>query len=184
MRAIHAQFAFRARRAFTLIEFVIVSVMIAMIASMAIPRLANGSVAAAENTLKADVMMLSKAILIYAAEHGNNFPGPTGLKVADQLTTYSDGTGRTASARSGAYQFGPYLAAIPALPSGTNAGRNGIIIDNVNSPPKSRPATPAGWVYNPTTGEIRPNEGAGGGVADVQAELGGGADLGGAALGG
>lgn len=159
MRAKRCLATNRPSSAFTLVELVIVTVIVAMLASMAIPRIASGSTAATKSTVRGDIAVMSKAILIYAAEHNNEFPGPTGNDVMRQLTQYSDAAGRIASGRSGAYQFGPYLAAIPALPSGQNAGHNEIVIDAVNTPPRPR-LVPAGWVYNPKTGEICPNDGA------------------------
>lgn len=147
----------RQRRAFTLIELVLVGLIITMLASMAIPRIAQGSSRAQASTLRGDLAVLRKAILMYAAEHNNEFPDSSDEQVTAQLTMYTDVSGVTSATRSGLFRFGPYLAAIPALPCGKQAGSSAILIDKDNSPPQPNVSVSAGWVYNPTTGEIVPN---------------------------
>ena len=143
-------------RAFTLVEVVIVVLIIGMIASMAIPRISRASEGASDTALAGDIVIVRKALLLYAAEHENDFPGPTADEVVQQLTQYSDRFGDTAGVRTSAYPYGPYLALIPECPIGHNPGSREVAID-MHSPPMQRVGTTAGWVYNPDTGEFLPN---------------------------
>jgi len=147
----------RYRSAFSLIELVIVVAMIGMLASMAIPRLSRGAVAASDAALVGNLNIMRSALLRYAIEHHNRFPGPDAAGAVAQLTRYTDSAGAVSPIRSGAFVWGPYVMQIPPCPIGYNPGSSEILIDSVNSPPKAQAASTAGWVYNPNTGEFYPN---------------------------
>lgn len=49
---------------------------------------------------------------------------------------------------------GGYIAAIPALPVGAQAGTNGILIDGDGVPTVNEASAGNGWVYSPSTGLI------------------------------
>lgn len=134
-----------------------VIMIIGMISSMAIPRISSATAGAPGAALGGDLNIVRTAILMYAAEHGNVFPGPTAAEVADQLTQFSDGEGNTSPTRSASFPFGPYLAAIPRAPVGRNQGSTTILIDTTNSPPHANTAAGEGWVYNPLTAEFFAN---------------------------
>lgn len=102
---------------------------------------------------------LRTAIWHYSVEHGDD-QGPV-LPARDgsaktllaQLTRPSDLQGRTATPPGGADRrwFGPYLRELPVNP------RNGLATVRV-APLTATAVTPdgsAGWVYLPSTGEIR-----------------------------
>jgi general secretion pathway protein G len=145
------------RRAFSLVELIVVMLIIGMLASLAIPRLSRGSEGALEASVHEDLRVVRQALILYAAEHNNVFPGPEADSAAGQLTQYSDLKGNTSSKRTGAYVYGPYLVAVPPCPIGPNAGSRDILIDDTNSPPEPNPGSGDGWVYNPKTGEFLPN---------------------------
>jgi general secretion pathway protein G len=147
----------RVRRAFTLVEMVMVVMIVGMISSMAIPRISRGAAGAADVTLAADLTVVRKAILHFAAEHHGAFPGPSAVRFATNLTQYSDASGQVSQSRSASHPFGPYLHAIPPCPIGPNAGSRTVLIDSANSPPKADTDTGDGWVYNPNTGEFYAN---------------------------
>lgn len=130
---------------------------IGMMASMAIPRMSRGATAASGSSLLGNLTIVRTAVLRYAIEHRNAFPGPDAAKVVAQLTQYSDGTGATAPTQTAAAIYGPYLLTIPPCPVGYNPGSNQILVDQVNSPPQPSAASTAGWVYNPLTGEFCAN---------------------------
>ncbi len=144
-------------RGFSLVELIVVMVIIGLLASMAIPRISRGSKGSAEAALEGDLRIIRQAIILYAAEHSNTFPGPTADRVVAQLTQYSNRLGSTSTKRTGAYVFGPYLVAIPPCPFGENAGSSDILIDNGNTPPKVNTSGGEGWAYNPNTGEFIAN---------------------------
>ena len=104
--------------AFSLVELVVVVAIIGMIASMAIPRMSRGAVAAAGSSLLGDLTIVRTAVLRYAIEHRNSFPGPDAAKVAAQLTQYSGLGGTTSPTRTASAIYGPYLLSIPPCPVG------------------------------------------------------------------
>lgn len=146
-------------RAFTLVEMLMVVMIVGMVASMAVPRISQGARSAYGATLDADLSVVRKAIILYAAEHGGEFPGPTAEAAIDQLTKYTSRTGAASKIRGPGYEYGPYLIAIPPVPVGANKGSPAILIDNVNSPPVPDSSGGEGWLYNPTTGEFYANVG-------------------------
>jgi general secretion pathway protein G len=137
----------RSSRAFSLVELVIVVVIISIIAAIAIPRMSRGAAGAADSKLIGDLQTMRKAIEIFSAEHGGQYPTSSGISIA--LTQYSDVNGTAAQpTRDATYYLGPYLREIPAISVGDNKGKNGIAdVTGVN----------VAWIYNPTTGEIRAN---------------------------
>jgi len=107
-------------RAFSLVELVIVVVILAIIGATAIPRLSRGAEGAADSALIADLAVLRNAIDLYTTEHEGL--APTAAAFVNEMTIYSDIDGNTNAAKGGAFIYGPYLRAIPALPiSGTGA---------------------------------------------------------------
>lgn len=136
----------RTRKGFSLIELVIVVVILGIIGAVAIPRMSRGAEGASESALVSNLATLRGAIELYAAEHGGTYP--TIADFEDQMLLYSDSTGDTSATKTGAYIYGPYLRAIPALPVGTRQGENGIAAAD---------AAGIGWLYNATTGVITAN---------------------------
>ena len=156
-----ARAAARARHAagFSLVELVIVVIILAILASVALPRLGTHAGSAAEAAAAADLRRLEDAIVRYAQEHQGQFPGPDAPDVAAQLTGFTGVTGVVGPARDMTHPLGPYLAAVPRCPIGSNASKPGAdkVLISKTSPPTPNPADGAGWVYNPDTGEILAN---------------------------
>src|SRR3954453_18375713 len=110
----HLSAARRLRRAFSLVEQVIVVVIIGIIAAIAIPRMSRGSAGAADNALAENLATPPKAIDVYQAEHNGAYPTPgPSCTVEDLLTKYSDADGTAVSSQkdttNGVYVYGPYL---------------------------------------------------------------------------
>ncbi|HMN42024.1 MAG TPA: prepilin-type N-terminal cleavage/methylation domain-containing protein [Phycisphaerales bacterium] len=139
----------RTHSAFSLIELVIVVVIIGIIAAIAIPRMSRGAQGANDSSLQGNLAVLRKAIDLYAAEHGGNFP--TAADIVTQLTQYTDtGTG-AGVAKDSTHIYGPYIArSIPACPVGTYKGQNTIVTTAPG-------AAPGGWSYTASTGTIMAN---------------------------
>jgi len=144
-------------RAFSLVELAIVVVVIGMLAAMVIPRVTNRSNEASVAATDANNALLASAITRYYAEHQGLFPTGSGTQVARRLTGYTDKAGNISSTRTAPYLYGPYLGAIPPLLVGAKSGNSKIAIDSTNSPPASSAGADAGWIYNPSTGQIVPN---------------------------
>ena len=136
------------RRGFSLVELVVVVMIIGMLASMAIPRLSRGATAASEAALMGNLTTVRNALLRYAIEHRNTFPGADADTVVLQLTSYSNVGGGTSATRNGAFVYGPYLVSIPPCTVGPKTDSNGICIDSVNSPPEYQAGSDAGWVIS------------------------------------
>lgn len=136
----------RKSRGFSLIELVVVVVILGVIAAIAIPRMSRGAAGAADSGLASDLSVLRNAIEMYKAEHAGSYP--TAADIGDQLTLYTDISGNTSSTKTGAYIYGPYIAAVPALKVGANRGNTDIAAAD---------AAGVGWIYTATTGSIVAN---------------------------
>lgn len=102
---------------FSLVELVIVVTIIGIVASIAVPRMSQGSRNASAAALAATLESVRTAIDMYYAEHGP-YPGyvpgtgsPDGTKFVEQLLMYSDAQGNTNATYGGKFVYGPYLRA-------------------------------------------------------------------------
>ena len=134
------------RRAFSLLELVIVVVILGIIGAIAIPRMSRGSEGAADSALVANLAVLRNAVELYQAEHEGLLP--TAADIEAQLTTYTSITGADSATKDSTYIFGPYIRTVPPLPVGTNKGNNGIAAAD---------GAGVGWIYNQTTGAVTVN---------------------------
>ncbi len=134
------------RRAFSLIELVIVVVILGIIGAVAIPRMSRGAEGAAESALVSNLATLRGSIELFAAEHGGTFP--TVANFSDELLLYTNASAGTSATKTGAFIYGPYLRAIPALPVGARQG--GTLVAAAD-------AANVGWIYDQTTGTITAN---------------------------
>lgn len=174
-------------RAFSLVELVIVTVIIGIIAAIAVPRFSRGAASARESAIVSDLSLLQSAIDRYTAEHGGLSPGhdAPGSPSSDGDDLIERLIGRTDE--SGAPQesgfLGPYLRMMPVNPfNGLRSVRIGGAAASANT---------HGWRFDPLSLVIQSDHGAdeidgevvigGGEVVGVDA-LGGGA-LGGAKMG-
>src|SRR5690349_17608085 len=113
------------RRAFTLIEILIVITILAIVATIVIPQFSNASNTARENMLKDELRYLRTQIVVYKAQHhdvapgyadGDNTQAATETDFIQQMTRHTDEHGAVSSTASDVYKFGPYLAGIPENP--------------------------------------------------------------------
>ena len=158
----------RSAKGFSLVELIIVVVIIGLLAAVAIPRLSRGTVGAAEGTLRKDLKTMRTAIDMYKAEHGGTPPGQkpvegprSNLGTVDdfalQMFGITNADGRAVAAGHPDAR-GPYLAAPPRLNVGKNAADHPSTMFFRTSPNLTADdALPAGWLYNPNTGQIIAN---------------------------
>ena len=145
-------------RAFSLVEFVIVTVIIGIIAAIAVPRFSRGAQSAREGSLRATVARLQSAIDRYTAEHAGLSPGHDGPGVAssdgdafvERLIGRSDDRGQIDE--SG--HLGPYLRSMPPNPY------NGLRTVRIGGAPAG--ANTHGWRFGPQPLVIEPDHGVGG----------------------
>lgn len=109
---------------FTLIEMLVVVIILGILAMIIVPQITVSTEDARLNTLQSNLTAVRSAIEVYAAQHGNRYPGNYSeadgtTPVADdatsraallaQLTQFSDINGRTQATQDATFKFGPYL---------------------------------------------------------------------------
>jgi prepilin-type N-terminal cleavage/methylation domain-containing protein len=150
------------RRAFTLVEILIVVVILGILATIIVPHVTSASQQTRENALRDDVRYLRMQIIVYKAQHHEVAPGypttgvtgtPTAALFQQQMTTFSDERGATSATSSGTYKFGPYVGALPVNP--VNQKATVLVVANGAAVPA--PTGAYGWIYKPETEEIYPD---------------------------
>jgi prepilin-type N-terminal cleavage/methylation domain-containing protein len=155
----------RVRRGVNLVEVLLVVIILGIVASIAIPRASRGSRVTGDTELMNCLVILRTAIEAYAADHEGRFPGANPDRTAgdsdlfaEQLTKFTSATGEVSEMRNSTHEFGPYIRrGIPAVPVGARKGEWHVVYDIDNLMPKVDPGKPAGWIYNPLTGDIIAN---------------------------
>lgn len=102
----------------------------------------------------ADLAVLRSAIDLYVTEHVGLLPTEAGF--VSQMLQYSDSQGNTNAIRGGAFNYGPFLRAIPPLPlngESAPAGKRG------DTGVAGSPAPGIAWVYDESEGSIRADTG-------------------------
>lgn len=118
------------RKAFTLVELLIVIIIIAVLAAIAIPKFANSSIRSKESALKAELSLLRNAVELFKNDCGC-YPAT----LADMAATTAPANGLDAAAASKAITAadwkGPYVSKISNDPVGGSAFTYGITSPNV-----------------------------------------------------
>jgi general secretion pathway protein G len=148
------------RKAFSLIELLIVVTILGIIAMLVAPQFTSATGETRETALRDNLGKLRKQITLYRAEH-NVLPGypagdetavPTADVFRDQMLLFTDASGNTNDTRSGTFKFGPYLDTMPANPV---TGLDTIRI--VTGSSAITPDNSTGWIFQPATGRIYVN---------------------------
>lgn len=136
------------KKAFTMVEMLIVVAILGILAAIIIPILQNHTTQARETTAKENLFLLRNAIERYAAANNGIAPGynnndtsivPNGPPFRGQLVLY-----------------GKYLSELPENPF--NGQIWPVMISNAEAfPSKPLETDTKGWVYKPATKEIRLN---------------------------
>lgn len=150
------------RRGVSLIEMTIVTVILGIIAAIAIPRMSRGGQAAAENALTGDLAVWRSALDLYQSEHGGAYPKDN-TTIVSQLTQYTDAAGNTVPAKDLNHIYGPYMRSIPALPVGQPSDLFPVPRGSTSVGPAVLGGAPSnlipgdyGWVYD-GAGNLYPN---------------------------
>lgn len=128
----------QSRKAFSLIEMVIVILILGIIAAVAAPRMFDTANTAEENTTRQQLAVLRNAIEMYRARSGV-YPATNQLPLAMESMLN-----------------GPF----PAPSIGSVRGDNGVYYDTdavATTPVAPVPAQDGGWAYKPANGSLRLN---------------------------
>jgi general secretion pathway protein G len=155
---------------FTLAEVLIVIVLLAILAGVVLFNLSGSDTGAKEAALKANVNGMREAVSLYYNDHGwypcnaKDFnSGGNATTFVQQLTRYTDATGRPSQTKSGNYRFGPYLKKFPTEPI---SGLATVTIDTSNerilelvATSVSKGTGTGGWYYEAKSGNVVANLG-------------------------
>lgn len=134
------------RRAFTLVEILIVVVILGILAGIVLPQFSDAADESKESAMKQNLMRMRQQIELYRQEHNGSYP--TLANFIDQMTLVSDQAGATAAIGTAGYRLGPYLPKMPRNPyTDTIPIGSGVVGSSA-------------WYYDETTGHIAPNDSA------------------------
>jgi len=147
------------KKAFTLVEVLIVVAILGILAAIVVPQFQSQSQLAKEAAAKDNLRVLRNTIELYATQHNEMPPGyyntdritPLYLFYL-QFTLYTDLRGFTSSTRSANYPFGPYLKEFPKNPFN---GKTTVNIISDDSPLPESATGSFGWLYKPATRTIK-----------------------------
>ena len=160
---------------FTLIEMLVVVIILGILAMIIVPQITVSTEDARLNSLQTNLNTVRSAIEVYAAQHGNNYPGAvktdgTGTATAagdlpaallDQLTLYTDATGKTSKDLDRTnYPFGPYLKT--GMPTNPYNDLADVTCDVATTDITTKDSTGAttGWKFYVKTGVFMAADGA------------------------
>jgi general secretion pathway protein G len=123
------------KRAFTLVEILIVVIILGILAAIVIPQFANASSDAKMTNLKTSLANVRNQIEIFKTQHNDVAPALSGMWTI--MLTQTDTTEATTNAPTGTH-WGPYLQAAPINPFNNMTGVSSATVD-----------TNAGWFYQP-----------------------------------
>ena len=134
------------RRAFTLVEILIVVIILGILATIIIGLFANGSKDAAAVSLKDNLRNVRSQLQLYVAQHGTY---PALANFEQQMTQYTDADGNVSATKTATHIYGPYIINMPFLPVGVNKGKKGVTTLTYTAG--------FGWGYEPTSGVFKAN---------------------------
>ena len=127
------------KKAFTLVELLIVVIILGILAAVVIPQFSDASTEARDSSLATNLATIRGQIELYRLQHNGNYPSFTNF--VEQMTQKTNPDGTT----SGTPTLGPYLQRIPNNPF-TNT--NNIVNSGTE-------ASTTAWHYDDTSGVFR-----------------------------
>jgi len=136
------------RRAFTLVELLIVIAVMAIIAAMVIPQFNNALQEARISATLSGLHGLADSIELYKLHHQSQTPSIVRDGGIPQLTSTTDADGNTGTGAG--YEYGPYLLnGMPVNPLNGSAE----VVETTVAPPTNLDKR-TGWIYHPPSGRI------------------------------
>jgi len=127
------------RKAFTLVEILIVVIILGILAAIVVPQFTEASGDAKISALSSDLQTVRSQLQLYKLQHGGAWP----TDPVTQLTTQTDAAGAAGT------DFGPYLTKFPTNPFTDSA--------DVDVGGTKGDGTHA-WYFNSATGEFAPDD--------------------------
>ena len=157
---------------FTLVELLIVTIILAILAAIVIPQFASTTDDAKSSALDSNLSAIRSAVDLYYQQH-SNYPsaiaatgatcpnsgtaGSGGINTEqafiDQLTRYSNLAGATCTTTDASFKYGPYVKK-EALPNNSLTDSNTLVISTTGALGMAGNATPAGWKFDNVTGQF------------------------------
>jgi general secretion pathway protein G len=138
------------RKAFTLIEVLIVVIIMALLAATVIPQFSSSTTDAKKSSLNFNLHTMRSLIEMYKVHH--NGKAPELANFTDQMTKATDVSGNTSGTN---LIYGPYLTGeIPA--NSYNSLKTVTAVADTTKDPTGVNGT-SGWLYNESTGGFFPN---------------------------
>lgn len=148
------------KKAFTLVELMIIVAILGIMAAIVIPTLQGHSVQAKESAAKDNLRTIRSQVELYKMQHNGTNPGYAGglqiniaflpwqLKGCTKLT----GEVNMSTVPSGEYVYGPYLKSIPDNPF--NGMDTILYVAEADAFSVEANGTSSGWLYKKETGEF------------------------------
>ncbi len=160
MRTLHRRLPLS--HGFTLVEILIVTVILGVLAALVVPQFSNAQSIAKASTLKHELRYFRTQVMVYRAQHGvspghpggNPAVAPTLQTLIDQLTQFTDEKGHVSPVQTAQHRFGPYMPQLPVNPINLSSD---VIFLSATQPLPSSPQGPEGWVYQPATTTVIAN---------------------------
>ncbi len=145
------------RKAFTLLELMVVVMVLGLIAAVVVPQFSNAAAEARASALIENLRLLRTQIAFFQGHHNGVAPGypncnvelsPTPELFIAQMTQASNVNGDTDAGPDEDYPYGPYLDKFPINP--VNGKVTVQIVSNDQSIPDESDNS-HGWIYQPAT---------------------------------
>ena len=131
------------RRAFTLVELLIVVIILGILAAIVVPQFSQASSDAQLNSLTSNLQVMRGQLEMYKIQHNGSYPLLANFTT--QMTQKTNADGST----TGTPTLGPYIQRVPNNP-----------FTNANTVAKGALGS-SSWYYDETTGEFKANDSAG-----------------------
>ena len=143
------------RKAFTLIEILIVVMILGILAAVVIPQVANASGEANRSGLITTVQSLRSQIALFRLQHNDYLPGSNPVAGSgatfdqatfwDQMSMFSDINGATNASRTVQFDRGPYMQSVPRNPLCPVKASSDDVEDTIDGAPATNVV---GFIYD------------------------------------